>query len=111
MAGVFHAVFHNQIEADDERGGGGHAYSVDGLTNWTFSGTAWSNRVTLFAEDQPIPAMRPYRFSRRERPHLVFDKEGQITALTTAVQFGEHSPLYVPGEDACYTLLQPVRRG
>ena len=51
-----------------------------------------------------------YRFSRRERPHLVFDSRGAIVALVTGVQFGAHAPTSVDGEDACYTLLQPVRR-
>lgn len=106
--GVFHAVFHSQIEADDERLCGGHAFSADGLS-WTFSGTAWSNRVPLRATRGAAPP-RLYRFSRRERPHLVFDEDGEIAALTTAVQFGRHSPTYVAGEDACFTLLQPVRR-
>jgi hypothetical protein len=42
--GIFHAVFHNQIEGDDERLAGGHAWSEDGLT-WVFSGTSWNNTV------------------------------------------------------------------
>lgn len=98
---VFHAVFHNQIEGDDERLCGGHAFSADG-EHWTFGGTAWSNRVHF--------RNHTYRFSRRERPHLLLDGHGAIVALTTAVQFGAHAPTYRKGEDACYTLLQPVRR-
>ena len=101
---VFHAIFHNQIEKDDERLCGGHAYSEDGR-RWTFTGTSWSNRVTLLEGDG---GEYVYRFSRRERPHLVFDALGAISALTTGVQFGAHSPRYVAGEDACYTLLQSV---
>ena len=105
--GVFHAVFHNQIEADDERLCGGHAYSEDGL-RWTFSGTAWSNEVALVS---PAGAAYNYSFSRRERPHLVFGDPHdahRITALTTGVQFGSKAPVSVKGEDACYTLLQEV---
>ena len=105
--GVFHAVFHSQIEDDDERLCGGHAFSEDGV-QWTFGGTAWSNRVSLI--DAATRAPFEYSFSRRERPHLVFDAHGTIVALTTGVQFGDHSPTYRKGEDACYTLLQPVRR-
>ena len=101
-----HAVFHSQIEGDDERLCGGHAYSQDGVS-WTFTGTSWSNRVML----RPAGgAPYLYLFSRRERPHLVFGKEGAIEALTTGVQFGAHAPTSVGGEDACFTLLQPVRR-
>ena len=105
-AGVVHAVFHNQIEADDERLCGAHAWSDDGGANWTFGGTAWSNRVPFVGDDGD----ELYRFSRRERPHLVFDARGAIVALVTGVQFGAHAPTSVDGEDACYTLLQPVRR-
>jgi hypothetical protein len=35
-------------------------------------------------------------------------KPGQITHLSTGVQFGP-SPSYSPGQDACFTLVQPVR--
>ena len=85
----------------------GNAFSEDGL-RWTFTGTSWSNRVRLV--DAATRRPYTYRFSRRERPHLLFDARGTIQALTTGVQFGAHSPLYVAGEDACYTLLQPVRK-
>jgi hypothetical protein len=103
--GVFHAVFHNQIQKDDERLSGGHAFSEDGLSSWTFTGTSWSNKVRFDGRGA-------YRFSRRERPHLVFahpDDPFAPTALTTGVQYGEGSPMYAPGEDACFTLLQPVK--
>jgi len=102
--GIFHAVFHNQIEADDERLCGGHAYSTDGISNWTFSGTAWSNKVHFDDGTE-------YSFSRRERPHLVFGDVAaphRITALTTGVQYGVGSPVFASGQDACTTLLQPV---
>ena len=63
--GIFHAVFHNQIEDDDQRLCGGHAFSEDGK-KWTFTGTAWSNRV-------PFDDGTHYAFSRRERspPHYL----------------------------------------
>jgi len=107
--GVFHAVFHSQIEGDDERLCGGHAFSEDGIT-WTFGGTAWSNEVEFVAAEGS--AAYKYSFSRRERPHLVFGDAAdpyRITALTTGVQFGSKAPLSVNGEDACYTLLQRVK--
>jgi hypothetical protein len=116
--GIFHAVFHNQIEADDEKLCGGHAYSVDGVT-WTFTGTSWGSRVQYYSDAAAAAADASdnaptwsYDFSRRERPHLVFGNPSdpfEITALTTGVQFGEGSPVYVPGQDACYTVLQPVK--
>jgi hypothetical protein len=139
-SGRFHAVFHSQIEKDDQRICGGHAYSVDGW-NWTFTGTAWSNAVEFRHTDReqaasavmpPVPlheqtsnqhggergasppassAYSTYRFSRRERPHLLFGsltEPRKITALTSGVQYGPDSPVYHQGQDACYTLLQPV---
>lgn len=106
--GVFHAVFHNQIEKDDERLCGGHAFSVNSL-NWTFTGTAWNNTVTYVDESDELTY---YPFSRRERPHVIFGDAAQpfkITHLSTGVQYGEGSPIYADGQDACYTVVQPVR--
>lgn len=103
---VFHAIFHNQIEYDDERLCGAHAFSADGVS-WEFGGTAWGNRVEFLGGS----SVASYAFSRRERPHFVFGDPRaprRITALTTGVQYGPGSPLARPGEDACYTLLQPV---
>lgn len=100
-AGIFHAVFHNQEEDDDEKLCGGHAYSQDGL-QWTFTGAAWGNTVE-FGDGTS------YSFSRRERPHLVFDASATIVGLTTGVQFGKTSPVSIDGEDSCYTLYQPVK--
>mmetsp|Transcript_29306 Transcript_29306/g.87658 ORF Transcript_29306/g.87658 Transcript_29306/m.87658 type:complete len:381 (+) Transcript_29306:328-1470(+) len=102
--GSLHAVFHSQIQDNDERLCGAHAWSIDGK-NWTFGGTAWSNRVPFVAAG----GVELYRFSRRERPHFVFDADGSIVALTTGVRYSAHSPAQPDGEDACYTLLQPVR--
>lgn len=106
--GVFHAVFHSQLEADDQRLCGGHAYSTDGY-NWTFTGTSWNNTVTYVDEAGELSS---YSFSRRERPHVVFGnplEPFKITHLSTGVQFGEGSPISLPNQDACYTLMQPVR--
>merc|ERR1711957_1046366 len=108
--GIFHAAFHSQIEQDDQRLCGGHAYSVDGY-NWTFTGTSWNNTVTYV---DGANRLSRYAFSRRERPHVAFGDPMQpfrITHLSTGVQFGEGSPVSLPGQDACYTLLQPVHGG
>lgn len=117
--GVFHAVFHNQLEDDDERLCGGHAFSEDGVA-WAYTGTAWSNVVRNVTAGRSSSARAAsdgggggaYAFSRRERPHFVFSDPAhptRITALTTGVQFGPGSPIARPGEDACFTQLQPVR--
>jgi len=103
-------VFHNQIEDDDERLCGGHAFSEDGVT-WSFTGTAWSNAVDFTDTTGTALYTRRYDFSRRERPHFIFSDAAhpyRIVALTTGVQFGLGSPIAQKGQDACYTSLQPV---
>eukprot|EP00939_MAST-03C_sp_MAST-3C-sp1_P002855 g2855.t1 len=111
---IFHAVFHNQLQNDDEKLCGGHAYSVDGRANsWVFTGTAWGNRISWEPGNGGRYEEEPhYDFSRRERPHFVFgDPKApfKITALTTGVQYGLGSPVARGGEDACYTAMQPVK--
>ena len=101
--GVFHAVFHNQLLGDNERVCGGHAFSLNGI-DWTYTGTAWGSTVEF--EDGTN-----YTYSRRERPHLIFDDALDphvITGLTTGVMYGPAAPTFLPGQDACYTLYQPV---
>lgn len=107
---VIHAVFHNQIEKDDERLCGGHAYSEDRGTSWVFTGTSWGNRVEFLASEAAQLPSSSFVFSRRERPHLIFgdpSAPGKITHLSTGVQFGPE-PYYSPGQDACFTFVQPV---
>lgn len=97
--GIFHAIFHNQIEGDDMRLCGGHAWSEDGI-DWVFSGTAWNNTVTFTDGSNFV-------FSRRERPHFVFGDSTDpytITHLSTSVQTGNGKSK----GDACYTHIQPV---
>ena len=101
--GVFHAVFHNQIQDDDEKLCGGHAYSTDGI-KWVFTGTAFGSTVSYTDGST-------YAFSRRERPHMVFGDKARpltVTALSTGVQFGRDAPVSTASQDACYTLLQHV---
>jgi hypothetical protein len=89
--GRFHAIFHAGLD-------GIHTFSEDGV-QWTYGGPAWDNNVT-FANGET------YTFHRRERPHFVFGDAAnphRITALTTAVSFGDDND-----QDSCYTLLQPV---
>lgn len=91
--GRFHAIFHSGLN-------GIHTFSADGVT-WTFGGVAWNNTVVFEDGGQ-------YAFHRRERPHFVFADPSaprRITALTTAVSYGEDGD-----SDACYTLYQPVNQ-
>ena len=54
----------------------------------------------------------PSSVSFQRRPHLVFGDGSQpfkITGVTSGVQYGEGSPIAEAGQDACYTLYQPVQ--
>ena len=52
-----------------------------------------------------------FRFTRRERPHLIFHANESISHLITAAQYGEGKNPGAQGDngDASYTLVQPVR--
>ena len=92
--GVFHAIVH-AMDAD-ARFCGGHAWSEDGRS-WTYTGFAWGNAANYTDGSWQV-------FSRRERPHLLFDGDGAGAApiaLSTGVQYGER--------DAVFTLVQPLR--
>jgi len=97
---TFHALYH------DHKSYGGHAYSRDGVS-WTFSDTPPYGNVVNFTDGSSVA------LQRRERPHLVFDREGYISHLSTGVQpppTAEKSPP-TSGRfqnDYTYTLIQPV---
>ena len=91
--GNFHAVFNNQSPDWQIENCGGHAYSEDGK-NWVYTGRAFGNDIT-FTDGSSMTA------NRRERPHLIFDKDGCTpVALTNGVGYGD--------ADGTYTLVQPL---
>ncbi|CAH1787739.1 unnamed protein product [Owenia fusiformis] len=93
--GNFHAIFHNKYPSNVQESVGGHAFSPDGI-NWQYGGRAFGNKVQFTDGTE-------FEFTRRERPHFVFDKDGVTPlALTSGAQYGGKY------NDACYTLLQPV---
>eukprot|EP01084_Bolivina_argentea_P227851 384905_1 len=96
--GGYHALFHNMSPNNINISyySGGHAYSLDGM-NWTYSGLAYTSYVEF--EDGTN-----FIFSRRERPHLIFDNDKCTPiALTTGSQYGGQFG------DATYTSLQPIK--
>ena len=112
----FHAVFHHMYGFDTTDhwwldASGGHAFSRDGKT-WIYGGVAWGPSASR--EQGDIVAFKgggSFRFTRRERPHLVFREDGTISHLATAAQYGLGKN---PGEaanngDASFTLVQPVQ--
>ena len=98
---------------------GGHAFSRDGF-DWTYTGVAWGDALGRYntpagqGADIKFDDGSTIRFTRVERPHLIFagrQFRGDPTHLITSAQYG---PGTDPGtgahnDDACYTLIQPVR--
>ncbi len=98
--GNFHALFHAfSLNSSVSGDFGGHAFSVDGLT-WTWSGLCFDNNVTY--QDGTGVA-----YLSRQRPHFVFqDGSAAPVGLTNGVVYKDAS---TAGDDACFTLFQPVR--
>ena len=93
--GNWHAIFHNEIPQEDNVVVcGGHGFSEDGM-NWIYGGLAFNNIVEYDNGEM-------YTFSRRERPHLVFDTSDNCTlvALTSSVEYTC---------DATFTFIQPIK--
>eukprot|EP00039_Didymoeca_costata_P002312 m.59275 g.59275 ORF g.59275 m.59275 type:complete len:434 (+) comp11234_c0_seq3:188-1489(+) len=99
--GVIHAVVHNWR-------GGGHAVSGDRGETWRWFGGNCSSVVgppsldwsrSLWPMNVTI-GNTLYSPARRERPHIVVNRDGEIIALTTGTQLG--------GEDLTFTMLQTI---
>mmetsp|Transcript_30149 Transcript_30149/g.48396 ORF Transcript_30149/g.48396 Transcript_30149/m.48396 type:complete len:108 (+) Transcript_30149:409-732(+) len=89
---------------------GGHAFSEDGI-NWTYTGVAWGDpldrkrgNVVTYKDGST------FRFTRRERPHLILDEHGNPTHLITAAQYGTGKIPTEVGDngDASYTMIQEI---
>ena len=97
---TFHAIFHDHSTI------GGHAFSVDGIS-WTYSPVVPFNATITYEDGSGVV------LQRRERPHLIFDKQGYITHLTSGVQPPPSSSRHPPSaefqNDYTYTLVVPVR--
>eukprot|EP01084_Bolivina_argentea_P285548 489702_1 len=102
--GRWHALFHNkapQTHNDPNQHFnsqylcGAHAFSENGIDNWIYGGYAFNNTV-IYVDGEIVT------YGRRERPHLIFDKDGCTPiGLSTGVQ---HHP------DHTYTLVQPLNQ-
>ena len=90
---------------------GGLAYSPDGVS-WHYAdpaGTAYTPLVQ-WADEATGEATGEYHFTRRERPHLIFDKSGAMVGLTNGVEYSWAGQAREDSmHDATYTLLQPIR--
>ena len=95
---TYHALFHDHVSF------GGHAFSRDGVS-WTYSDTPPYGNLLEFADGTST------RLQRRERPHLVFDAQGYIAALTTSAQPPPTAAKAPPAgfsNDYSFTSVQPV---
>ena len=77
---------------------------------WTYTGVAYGNATSATRGNVVDWAGGgSFRFTRRERPHLIFDADGRVSHLITAAQYGRaQTPGGGANGDACYTLIQPV---
>ena len=95
----WHAVFHSDVEGKCNsvgggNGGGGHAWSADGV-NWSFSPVnAYCNKVSL--SNGSTVTLR-----QRERPHVLVDARGHPVALSNGAG-------WVGDGDRTFTFVQPV---
>ena len=77
---------------------------------WTVGGAAYGNQVEFAGAGGGGGGGGRFAFSRRERPHLIWAKGGfgrSPIALSNGVEYGARAN--TPGEDAIFTLVQPLR--
>ena len=84
--GHWHCLFHSG-PYNNLSSAGGHSFSLDGL-NWhttpepTYRGD--------YIEEIFEHGIQRTKIAKRERPHLVFDEDGNILALITGICYGEN---------------------
>ena len=94
--GRLHAVFHNM-----EPNTGEVAYC--GVHAFSESGEAWTSGGWAFGANVNFTDGSSFTFSRRERPHLLFNGDGSLRALSNGVQYGGGGQ-----GDGIFTLVQPI---
>jgi hypothetical protein len=98
-SGSFHVVFHDMEGtcggADNEYGC--HAFSADGYSWYLSPGYVYNSTISYVGG-------KVKHVSRRERPVIVFDDEGNPTHLLTSNQDDDD-------DDHTYTHIQPVHTG
>lgn len=76
VRGNFHSLFHEYSAYS-----GYHAFSRDGLA-WTHAALPAFNTTLNFTDGSFV------KYGRRERPHLLFNQQGEATHLYTAITIG-----------------------
>ncbi|GMI10708.1 hypothetical protein TrVE_jg2349 [Triparma verrucosa] len=122
--GNYHAIFHHMYGTGTKDqwwldATGGHAFSVNGW-DWTYTGVTYGDPLARYDTDIGQGASidfddgTTYKFTRLERPHLLFYNVGELkgdpTHIINSAQYGRGTD---PGtgannDDACYTLVRPI---
>ena len=124
--GNYHAYFHNMVGSGSAKrwwldATGGHAFSRNGW-DWTYGGVAWGDPLQRFDTPEGRGSLVPFvdgpsvRFTRVERPHLVFAGgrlRGDPTHLVASAQYGAGVSASTDSrnDDGTCTIILPVRRG
>ena len=98
---------------------GGHAFSRDGW-NWIYTGVAWGCAECRYDTPEGRGALVPFddatafRFTRIERPHLIFagrKLRGDPRYLVVSAQYGHGVDADTRSQngDASYTLVLPIK--
>ena len=95
--GSIHAIMHDEQGPSRCTALGRHAFSFDNGTSWVYASSNAYNGSVSFTNGSS------FAFYRRERPHLILDKDGRPTHLTNGVQ-------ETTTDDRSYTLVQKLRR-
>lgn len=98
--GVIHAILHDEQGARRCTSNGRHAYSDDGGKHWVYAQEYAYNGSVTWREGGRRSAMELYR---RERPHMILDRDDKIVALSNGVQETNRS-------DRSWTMIQPLQQ-
>ena len=102
---AYHALFHDEqatrcMLATGCSANGRHAFSLDGSA-WRYaSEDAWTRNVS-WTDGSMLTA------NTRARPHVVLDKNGRLTHLSTGLEMGAGGG--AAGSDYVWTLVTPLR--
>ena len=100
-ASVLHALSH----AGHYDASGGHVWSIDGGKSWQCHNDTRAYSSLIKYTDGTQSSL-----SRRERPHLIMDKQGVPVALTNGVTEGWPCTYRVCPLDYCHTALQMINQ-
>ena len=99
---VIKAILHDEQGPSRATAIGRYAFSDDGGVTWVYSQEDAYNGTVLWAAEDDAASSETTLF-RRERPHMVVNKEGMPLAVSNGVQ-------ETTDEDRSWTLVQPINQ-